>query len=130
MGARLGSRHRQRVPPRHPHARVRRVRSRRGTLRRRRRPARQQGQLMTAHRPIGEPAPLSFTARDGAGLDGTLYLPREPAGVAVLINAATGVPRRYYDAFARHLAGRGLTVLTYDYRNYGSMEDRGRLDLP
>lgn len=86
---------------------------------------------MTAHRGIGpEIRDLRFATRDGAKLDGTLYLPAASRGTAALVNGATGVPRRYYDAFARHLALRGIAVLTYDFRGHGRMEDRGRLDLP
>jgi predicted alpha/beta hydrolase len=88
---------------------------------------------MTIHRALGEPAQpadIAIATRDGATLAGTLYQPPASLGVAVLVNGATGVPRRFYDAFARHLAARGIAVLTYDYREHGTMEDRGRYDLP
>ena len=60
----------------------------------------------------------------------------------VVINAATGVRRRYYDRFARYLAAHGFAVVTYDYRGIGdsaprtlrgfaaSMRDWGELDQP
>ena len=35
---------------------------------------------------------------------------------ALLPNGGTGIPRQFYAAFAAHLAGRGFTVLSYDYR--------------
>jgi predicted alpha/beta hydrolase len=37
----------------------------------------------------------------------------------VIVNSAMGVSRRYYGAFARHLAGQGMQVVTYDYRGIG-----------
>lgn len=66
-------------------------------------------------------ADLRITARDGFRLAATLF---EPEGArdretAVLINSATAVPRGYYDAFARFLAERGFSVVTYDYRGIG-----------
>lgn len=78
---------------------------------------------------------LKIVTRDERVLAATYY-PATDSGVAVLISGATGVPRRYYDIFARHLAGRGLAVLTYDYRGIGdshaatgTIEDWGRHDL-
>lgn len=62
---------------------------------------------------------LSLAARDGYALAATLYRPSALRGPAVLINPATGVPRRFYDAFARYLTGQGLGVLSYDYRGTG-----------
>jgi predicted alpha/beta hydrolase len=44
--------------------------------------------------------------------------------VTVIINSAMGVPRRYYGPFARHLAGQGLRVVTYDYRGIGGSAPR------
>ena len=85
---------------------------------------------------------LALAARDGYMLAATLYRPASLAGPAVLINSATGVPRRYYDAFARHLAGQGLPALCYDYRGIGqslrepirrfsgSFTDWGEKDMP
>lgn len=64
---------------------------------------------------------LRLHARDGFRLAATLYEP-DPAqdrNAAVLINSATAVPREYYDAYARYLAGEGFSVLTYDYRGIG-----------
>jgi predicted alpha/beta hydrolase len=64
-------------------------------------------------------------ALDGFHLAATCYEP-EAAGTdkVVLINSATAVRRRYYDAFARFLAGEGFTVLTYDYRGIGDSRPR------
>ncbi len=64
---------------------------------------------------------LRLHARDGFRLAATLYEP-DPGNdrnAAVLINSATAVPRGYYDAYARYLAGEGFSVLTYDYRGIG-----------
>jgi len=82
---------------------------------------------------------VHFPADDGYELTGTLY----DAGAqrTLLIASAMGVKRRYYDAFARFIAERGLNVLTFDYRGIGdsrpaslrgfegSLLDWGRLDL-
>lgn len=58
---------------------------------------------------------------EGAVLAGTLRRPPGPARVAVVIHAATGVPARFYDAFATWLAEtRDAAVLTYDYRDFGA----------
>ncbi|WP_323123050.1 alpha/beta hydrolase family protein [Burkholderia alba] len=76
---------------------------------------------------------IRFAARDGRLLAGTLYTPRASNGRSVLISSATGVPRGYYDRYARFLAGDGFTALTYDYRGIGESRsgplraDRARL---
>jgi predicted alpha/beta hydrolase len=69
---------------------------------------------------------LRLHARDGFRLAATLYEP-DPGNdrnAAVLINSATAVPRGYYDAYARYLAGEGFSVLTYDYRGIGGSRPR------
>jgi predicted alpha/beta hydrolase len=58
-------------------------------------------------------------ARDGYQLAATLFRPDTANGRAVLVHAATGVKRGYYAKFADHLAARGFTVLTFDYRGIG-----------
>ena len=68
---------------------------------------------------------LRIPARDGIALAATAYEPRGAAGLAVVINGATGVPRGYYRAFADYLAGHGCAVLTYDYRGIGGSRDGG-----
>jgi predicted alpha/beta hydrolase len=89
---------------------------------------------------------LRIPALDGFELAATLYEPaagagQHPPGTVVLISSATAVKRGYYDAYARHLAGEGFTVVTYDYRGIGGsrparlagfrarMRDWGQLDL-
>jgi predicted alpha/beta hydrolase len=64
---------------------------------------------------------LTIPATDGFALAATLYTPEAPRSgrAVVVINSATGVKRTLYDKFACFLVGRGLTVLTYDYRGMG-----------
>ena len=62
---------------------------------------------------------MELTASDGYRLGATLFRPAAPNGRAVLVMAATGVPQQYYGKFAAVLAGRGFTVLTFDYRGIG-----------
>lgn len=64
-------------------------------------------------------ARVEFPARDGLALGGTLFRPASPAGGALQIQAAAGVPQQYYAKFAAYLAGRGFTVLSFDYRGIG-----------
>lgn len=85
---------------------------------------------------------VQIPARDGLPLAATVYQGLQDNGVVVQINPATAVPRRYYDTFARFLAGRGFTVVTYDYRTMGDsvvdaslrnqarFQDWGELDTP
>ncbi len=86
---------------------------------------------------------LTFPATDGFTLSGTAYTPLAGAAHgAVLIASATGVRRRYYDRFCRHLAQSGLSALCFDYRGIGNsrpkslrgfpaqMQDWGERDLP
>ena len=59
----------------------------------------------------------------------------------LLIGSALGVKRRYYDAFAQFIAGKGRSVVTFDYRGIGdsapkslrkfdgTMSEWGRLDI-
>lgn len=65
---------------------------------------------------------LTLAARDRTKLAATLFEPAAPNGGAILINSGTGIPRQFYAAFAGHLASRGFTVLTYDYRGIGGSE--------
>jgi len=56
---------------------------------------------------------------DGYPLAATVYEPRIDKQSVVIINAATGVPRGFYEGYARHLSQTGHVVLTYDYRGTG-----------
>ncbi len=65
----------------------------------------------------------------------------DPRGI-VIINSATGTPRRYYRRFAEFLCDDGFDVVTYDYRGIGEsapadlrgfsaqMRDWGQKDFP
>ncbi|KAJ3011072.1 hypothetical protein HKX48_007045 [Thoreauomyces humboldtii] len=84
---------------------------------------------------------LIINTKDAFPIAATLYAPAvdalspssspsppHPLPAAVLINAATGVSRRFYGAFARYLAEtHGAPVLTWDYRGIG---DSGSDRLP
>lgn len=59
---------------------------------------------------------ITIPCADGQILAASLFTPDQPNGLTAQINGATGVPRRYYEAFAAYMAGRGFTVLTFDYR--------------
>lgn len=64
---------------------------------------------------------LRIPALDRFELGGSLFEPPdvfEKKGV-VIINAATGVRREYYHAYAAFLSKRGYWVVTYDYRGVG-----------
>jgi predicted alpha/beta hydrolase len=63
--------------------------------------------------------PLTVRARDGYPLAADLFLPAGPPVAAALIAPAMGVSRRYYAAYASHLARRGLAALTVDVRGIG-----------
>jgi predicted alpha/beta hydrolase len=85
---------------------------------------------------------IRIPARDGQSLAATLYQGAGSNGVALQVNSGTAIPRRYYDAFSRYLAGRGFTVVAYDYRGMGDsrleaaalraarFQDWGELDAP
>lgn len=64
---------------------------------------------------------ISFCARDGYRLVGTMYNTREtsyPSRV-VLINSGAGISASYYGRFAGWLAEKGIPTFTYDYRGVG-----------
>lgn len=102
--------------------------------------------MATSVLPAAGPPPESHTipALDGLPLGALLFRP--PAGqvphAAVQLNAATGATRRYYEAFARYLAGAGFAVCVWDYRGGAHSRpvplarapyrfaDYGTLDMP
>jgi predicted alpha/beta hydrolase len=55
-----------------------------------------------------------------ATLQGRLFRPSGPATAAIVLHGATGVPQRFYRAFAAWLAEEGYACLTYDYRDFGA----------
>ncbi len=74
---------------------------------------------------MSAPENLTLTTADGTALAASHYAPAAGTnlGLALQINAATAVPRRFYDAFARHAAARGFAVLSYDYRGIGGSKN-------
>lgn len=85
---------------------------------------------------------VEVVARDGFRLGATLFRPQASSGRTVQIHAAAGVRQEYYADFARFLASRGFTAVTFDYRGVGRsapahvrdlrarMQDWALLDAP
>jgi predicted alpha/beta hydrolase len=65
---------------------------------------------------------ISIACNDGVILSGYLFQPQETAKGAVVISAALGVPKEYYEPFAHFLAEQGYAAVTYD--NRGISESR------
>lgn len=61
---------------------------------------------------------------EGARLAACYYAPTGALHANVVLHGATGVPQRYYSAFASWAAARGIGVLTYDYRDFGASQHR------
>jgi dienelactone hydrolase len=67
-----------------------------------------------------EPLTVTFAARDGVQVTGTLYLPeRRPAPGVVLLHM-TGRTRRDWEATAARLAEAGIAALAIDFRRGGA----------
>jgi predicted alpha/beta hydrolase len=62
---------------------------------------------------------MIIPAADGYPLAATLFEPADSPRAAVQINAATGVPQRFYAKFASYLAEQGMAAVIYDYRGIG-----------
>lgn len=63
---------------------------------------------------------IHLPCQDGFVLSGHFWhASQTPALGTVIVNPATGVLAKYYHYYARFLAGRGFSVLTYDYRGIG-----------
>ena len=76
------------------------------------------------------PTPNLFVTQDvsfysgEAKLKGQLFRPSTQPKAIVVLNGATGVPARFYEAFARWLAQeKSIACLTYDYRDFGASAD-------
>ena len=65
-----------------------------------------------------EPEALTLHAGDGTRIAALRYRAHDAIG-RIVIAGATGVPQRFYRAFAEHAAERGYTTLTLDYRGIG-----------
>ncbi|HET6582307.1 MAG TPA: alpha/beta fold hydrolase [Nannocystaceae bacterium] len=59
---------------------------------------------------------ITLEAVDGRPLGARRYEPSTLPFAQVVVHGATAVPQRFYDAWAMHLANRGVRVLTYDFR--------------
>ena len=70
---------------------------------------------------------MQFNASDGVTLNGTLY--GSDGDEAIIVAGAMGAPRRYYERFAEFAAGRGYTVLLFDYRGMEGPLRRSRARL-
>jgi predicted alpha/beta hydrolase len=87
--------------------------------------------------------PRRVASTDGYPLAATVFWParQEAAEQVVLICPAMGVRQTYYFEFAEFVAGRGVRVITFDYRGiggsapsrlrgfHGGLEDWGRRDM-
>jgi predicted alpha/beta hydrolase len=86
---------------------------------------------------------VTFEAAHGRHLSGMLYKAVGQRWGGLVIGPATGFRQSFYAGFATFAAGRGLDVLTFDWRGVGksrlpgslrgdpaSLVDWGRLDLP
>jgi predicted alpha/beta hydrolase len=62
---------------------------------------------------------IDIPTAGGERIAALLYAAPDPRAL-VLLHPATAVAQGYYEAFARWLAGLGLSVLTYDYRGTGA----------
>ena len=63
------------------------------------------------------PLDLKIPALDGFTLAASIF---GASDRVITVHSAVGVPKYYYTKFARFLAGRGFTVVTYDYRGIGA----------
>lgn len=60
----------------------------------------------------------------GASLAGSVFCPGGTPRSVIVLHGATGIPQRFYRAFAAWLARRRqVVVLTYDYHDFGASAD-------
>lgn len=81
--------------------------------------------------PAAEKTDIRITCPDGYVLAGSLFKRDQGADKgAVVICNALGISRKFYEKFARFLAGRGFAAVTFDYRGTGdSKSSRDDRDL-
>lgn len=72
---------------------------------------------------------LELHACDGHAIVAHRFDAQAPRAV-VVVGAAMGVPQDFYFDFARHLATRGYTALTFDYRGVGHSAPRSLRRFP
>lgn len=68
--------------------------------------------------------PVGLTARDGYRLTALAYAPAGTVRGRIVVAGATGVPQRFYGAFAGYAASQGIAVWTLDYRGVGLSRPR------
>ncbi len=62
---------------------------------------------------------FTYAAKDGYPLVAYRFDPDGNSKANVIIAAAMAVPQSFYAAFAQHLASRGYTAWTFDFRGIG-----------
>jgi predicted alpha/beta hydrolase len=97
--------------------------------------------VASVHTGINPDLKVEIPTADGCCLVGSHFRPTGDLHRAVIIAPAMGVGQTFYHPFARFLANRGFTVLTFDYRGIGasaresvrssraSLYDWGRTDI-
>lgn len=85
---------------------------------------------------------ITIDCADAHPLAATIYQPTGALKSAVMIAPATGIKKRFYHAFATHLAEQGFGVITFENRGIGqslvghvknskaTIRDWGALDMP
>lgn len=68
-------------------------------------------------------------ADDGFPVATRFFAPPGSPRAAVLIAGGTGIPQRFYRAYAEHLAAHGFLVATLDYRGIGASRARVRTGM-
>ena len=67
---------------------------------------------------------LILNTSDNIPLSVKIFEPQISNGKVLLINSATGVKQQIYFSFAKYLAEKGFTVITYDYRGIGESKPK------
>jgi predicted alpha/beta hydrolase len=70
------------------------------------------------------PETLTLTTRDGYPLTALRYAAQGQPRALLIMAGATGVPQRFYRAFAEFASAQGYTTLTLDYRGIGLSKRR------
>jgi predicted alpha/beta hydrolase len=69
--------------------------------------------------PRPAPETLAITTADGFEIRAILYRASPQPKAQLIVAGATGVPQKFYQAFAEFAESRGYTTLTLDYRGIG-----------
>jgi len=73
----------------------------------------------------GEPQAVTFQARDGVAVTGTLHLPEKTPAPAVLLLPMMSRTQHDWDQVAARLAESGIAALTIDFRRNGGPKPAG-----